>query len=389
MDPTRFESERFGVVRNDDAKGFSWFDPSPLPLDIELSRSTVNALSQADDALGRLAGVGRLLRNKDTLVRLYSMKEALASSRIEGTQAELQTAFQADAKPQMRSRFPEAGTVLSVYSAIEHGMAEVRDAGQISIKLALSVHARLMRDDFGGSMRDQAVWVGSPTDRPQSADYVPPVPERLDAALAAWEHFAQSPSDLPPLIRAAMLHYQFLTIHPFRDGNGRVARILVPLFLAAEDRLPEPLLYLSPYFEAKRRRYYDRLQIVRERGDIEQWIQFFLTAVEAQARDGVVRGERLLDLMDHYREELAGSRSRSIEVVDLLFEHAVISAAIVRDALDISHQGALNLIRGLEKRGWLVASPATGRGGAKYWFAVEVIDAVERDLSEQASPVHS
>jgi Fic family protein len=308
------------------------------------------------------------------------MKEALASSRIEGTQAELKSAFQADARPQMQSRFPEVATVLRVVDAIQHGLDEVRQAGHVSVAIALSVHRKLIQGEHGGTIRDHAVWVGSPTDRPHNADYVPPVPERLEAALAAWEQFAQERNDLPPLVRAAMLHYQFLTIHPFHDGNGRVARILVPLFLAAEGRLPEPLLYLSPYLELRRREYYDRLQIVRERGDIEQWIQFFVTAVEAQARDGVDRGERLLDLLDRYRNELAGSRSRSSEVVDLLFSHAVISTAMVRDALGVSHQGALNLIRGLENRGWLVPSATSGRGGAQYWIAVEVVDAVERDI---------
>lgn len=373
MDPTRFAGSRFGTVRQN---GFAWFDPSPLPTTLDLDRETWLALSRADDALGRLAGVGRVLRNKDTLVRLYFMKEALASSRIEGTQAELKSAFQADARPQARRYFPEVATVLRVVRAIEFGFEEVEREGRVTTQLALSLHRRLF-EGSGGVIRDHPVWVGSPTDRPETADYVPPLPDRLNSAMASWEDFATSNAELPPLIRAAMLHYQFLTIHPFRDGNGRVARILVPLFLSAEGRLPEPLLYLSPYFETRRRDYYDRLQAVRERGEIQQWIQFFLTAVEEQARDGVDRAERLLDLMDRYREELAGSRSRSIEVVDLLFQHAVVSAALVRDALDMSHQGALNLIRGLERRGWLVPTDSVGRGGAHYWLAQEVIDAVE------------
>lgn len=382
MDPRRFGSSTFGAVREN---GFAWFDPSPLPLDLDLDHQTWLALSRADDALGRLAGVGRVLRNKDTLVRLYFMKEALASSRIEGTQAELKSAFQVDARPQAQRYFPEVATVLRVVRAIEYGFERVRIDGRISVDLALSLHQKLF-NEHGGIVRDHPVWVGSPTDRPETADYVPPLPQRLDEALASWEAFADSRSDLPPLIRAAMLHYQFLTIHPFRDGNGRVARILVPLFLSAQGRLPEPLLYLSPYLESRRREYYDRLQAVRERGEIEQWIQFFLTAVEEQARDGVDRAERLLDLMDRYREDLAGSRSRSIEVVDLIFQHAVVSAALVRDSLDMSHQGALNLIRGLERRGWLTPTESVGRGGARYWLAPEVIEAVEAPTAPADQP---
>ena len=175
------------------------------------------------------------------------------------------------------------------------------------------------------------------------------------------------------------MHYQFLTVHPFLDGNGRAGRLLVLLFLAAESRLPVPLLYLSPFFEARRREYYDRLQAVRERGELQAWIQFFLTAVEAQANDGVDRAARLLDLRERYRTELAGSRNRASEVVELLFENPVITAAIVRDALQVSNQGALNLIRSLQARNWLVRLANVGRGGARMWLAVDVYNSIEDD----------
>lgn len=385
MDPVRFVSDRFGSVRYD---GFAWFDPAPLPDDLELDSATWMALSRADDALGRLAGVARLLRHKDTLVNLYCIKEALASSRIEGTQAELKTALQVEARPQVQRHFPEVVTVLNLARAMGTGMARVRDDGRVTVGLMLALHKLLVPDD-GGVVRDHNVWVGSPTDRAETADFVPPIPSRVRAALDEWEGFAAATSSLlPPLIRAAMLHYQFLTIHPFHDGNGRVARILVPLYLAAQGRLPEPLLYLSPYFEKRRREYADRLQAVRERGEIQEWIQFFLTAVEEQAKDGVDRAERLLDLMDRYRDELAGSRSRSVEVVDLLFRTPVLSATEVRTTLNMSHQGALNLIRGLEKRGWLVPTPSKGgRGGGQVWLAQEVFDAVDGPPQKPPPPM--
>lgn len=177
------------------------------------------------------------------------------------------------------------------------------------------------------------------------------------------------------------MHYQFETIHPFMDGNGRLGRLLIVVFLVHRERLPAPLLYVSAYLEQHRREYYDRLQAVRERGEIEEWIQFFLTAVNVQASDAVQRAEELFDLRESYRLALAGSRSRASEVVDLLFENPFTTAQSVARRLDITAQGARNLLHSLEKEGWVEPLGIFGRGGRTYWVATTIFGIVNRPLS--------
>lgn len=386
MDVERFASSEFGSVVWDDHLGLNWFRPTALPRAIKMNEQTVLSLSRADDALGRLAGVGQLLPEEAVLVRPYAMKEALASSRIEGTQTDLQAAFKEEAKPSPAHRRIDARVVMSYLQALDSGRSEVAKTGCLGLETVKRVHGLLMGNSNGAISpirgRDQAVWLGSPTDRAETAEFVPPINEALQDALADWQDFLRNPPKLPVLVRAALLHYQFLTIHPFSDGNGRAGRLMVLLFLAAENRLPVPLLYLSPYFEDRRREYYDRLQEVRERGALQEWLQFFFTAVEAQASDGVTRAKRLLDLRERYRSELAGSRNRSPEVVELLFENPIIYGSLVRDRLNISSQGALNQIRSLERRGWLMEIGSAGRGGSKLWLAHEVFDAIDQPIEE-------
>jgi Fic family protein len=159
--------------------------------------------------------------------------------------------------------------------------------------------------------------------------------------------------------------------------------MLILLFLRHEKKLSVPLLYVSPYFEARRREYFDRLQAVREKGEIQEWLQFFLTAIAVQAEDGVVRARELLDLRERYRTELSSSRSRAIEVVETLFTNPIITTSLIKRNLGITTQGALNLIRSLEGRGWLVPAGTFGRGAATQWLASEVFAIVARDEGQE------
>jgi Fic family protein len=230
------------------------------------------------------------------------------------------------------------------------------------------------RDKRPGELRNTPVYLGSPTDSAETAVFVPPLPPSLPTLLTDWERFANEPPRLPILIQCALLHYQFETIHPYMDGNGRLGRLMIVLYLRERGLLPAPLLYVSAYLEENRREYYDRLQAVRERGEANEWIQFFLTAVTAQSEDAVGRAETLFDLRESYRAQLAGTRSRASEVVDLLFENPFVTARLISDRLSITTQGALNLIRTLEGKGWLSVIGTIGRGGRVYWFAPEVFE---------------
>lgn len=230
------------------------------------------------------------------------------------------------------------------------------------------------RNKSPGEFRETQNWIGSPDDQIVTAAFVPPPVEEMKAALNDWETFVNDTPRLPLLVQCAILHYQFETIHPFLDGNGRLGRLLIVFFLTQRGRLPQPLLYVSSYFEANRHEYYQLLQGVRERGEWQAWIQFFLRAVAVQALDAVARAEELADLRETYRSALAGGRSRAPEVVDLLMGNPVLTTARLRNALGVSNQGAFNLLRSLEKRGWIVELGHVGRGGRSLWVASEVMN---------------
>ena len=311
------------------------------------------------------------LREPMPLVRPYMTREAVASSRIEGTEASLSDVLQAEAVgDEPRGDVEE---VRNYMAALDRGVALLPDL-PISQRLVVELHSVLLRGVRGrdrqpGELRTLPVYVGSPTDSADTAVFVPPMPTSLGGLLSDWEDFANRPPPMPVLVQCALLHYQFETIHPFMDGNGRVGRLLIVLMLIERGLLPLPLLYVSSYLELHRRDYYDRLQMVRERGEIQEWIQFFLTAVTSEATDAVASAEQLFNLREHYREQLAGSRSRAAEVVDLLFENPYLTAKTVSIRLGVTTQGALNLIRALEAKGWVSALGTMGRGGRVFWYA--------------------
>lgn len=239
-------------------------------------------------------------------------------------------------------------------------------------------------DRLPGQFRRSPVWVGSTTDSPDTAVYVPPLPERLPDLFADWERFVNERSRRP-LVQAALMHYQFETIHPFLDGNGRIGRLLIVLLLVDSGRLPAPLLYLSGYLEAHRREYYDRLQAVRERGEVQEWLQFFLTAVRRQAEDGISRATGLVDLRERYLTGAASARSRLPAVVELLMANPYLTVARVERALGVTNQGARNLVKEAERREWVSELPLR-RGGRVYWVAEDVLDVLEAPAVYERGP---
>ncbi|MGH3516831.1 MAG: Fic family protein [Haloechinothrix sp.] len=340
------------------------------------------ALSEADAALGHLHGLGHLITDPQLLVGPYVTREALASSRIEGTQASLAEVFQAEARADEVEPPTEDVAEVERYVAATYRGLELIQSLPITQRLVLEVHRVLLsgvrgEDRLPGQLRRSPVWVGSPTDSPDTAVFVPPLPEHLGDLLADWERFVNDPSPLPILVRCALMHYQFETIHPFLDGNGRIGRLLIGLLLHQAGRLTTPLLYLSGYLESHRREYYERLQAVRERGEIQQWLQFFLTAVQRQAADGVERAGKLVRLREQYVAEASRSRARIGELVGLLFANPFVTVRRVETALGVSNQGARKLIRDAETRGWLRHFAAVGRGGRMYWVAHDIFAIIE------------
>lgn len=387
MDPTKFVSREFGrVVPVVGPPRCHAFVPEPIPRQLTLENETVLLLSEADDALGRLAGAGRLLPNPHLLVNAYLTNEAVASSRIEGTQASLSEVFRAAVGGTSPSA--DVSEVRNYINALNRGLARLNEL-PVCLRLVTEMHAVLMagvrgRERTPGEFRHTQNWIGSPGDRPDTAAFVPPPVEVLRTLLSDWESYANDAPPVPTLVQCALLHYQFETIHPFYDGNGRLGRLLIVLFLVSKGRLPQPLLYISRFFEENRREYYDGLQAVRERGEVQEWVRLFLRAVCVQAEDAVQRAEQLVDLREKYRKSLRGSRSRAGEIVDLLFENPVVTTQRVHEALDVTIPGALNLVRHLERLGVVQDSGLRlGRGGRRYWVATEILGALEGGNQDQ------
>jgi Fic family protein len=384
VDPTDFLAPAFGRAarRHDDRWAFWYFEPSPIPRDLTLDPATVLALSEADAALGHLQGLGHLITDPQLLIGPYVTREALASSRIEGTQASLAEVLQAGAEvDETEHTTDDVAEVQSYVRATYRGLELIKTL-PISQRLVLDVHRVLLtgvrgEDRLPGELRRSPVWVGSPTDSPDTAIFVPPLPEHLGDLLADWERFVNEPGPQPALVRCALMHYQFETIHPFLDGNGRIGRLLIGLLLHQQGRLTTPLLYLSGYLETHRREYYERLQAVRERGEIQQWLQFFFTAVQRQAEDGVDRAGQLVRVREEYGTAGARSRSRIGEVVPLIFANPFVTVRRVEAALKITNQGARNLIRDAESRAWLQPLKVRGRGRRQYWVARQVFEIIE------------
>lgn len=345
-------------------------------------------LSEADAALGHLAGAGRLLPDPHLLVNAYITREAVASSRIEGTQASVTEVFDADvAGGPSRNDIRE---VRNYITALRHGLLRLDEDFPLSLRIIKEMHGLLLdnvrgQDRTPGEFRRSQNWISSPDNRPDTARFVPPTVENMWTALDDWEKYLHDEQPrLPLLIRCALLHYQFETIHPFLDGNGRLGRLFIVLYLVQQKRLPAPLLYLSNYFEARKDYYYDCLQYVRERGEVDTWLNFFLRGVAVQAVDAVYRAELLADLREDYRKRLVGNRSRAAEVVDLLFANPIITVRHVQEHLAISQPGAMNQLRTLRDVGILRQVGST-TGTRHRWFADGVLRVLDPELETEGA----
>jgi len=376
VDLDRYAATEFGAARRTPGRhGYVAYFPKSIPRHVAISSSNLLKLADAEAALGRLAGAGRLLPDPQLLVQPYLRREALASTRIEGTQASLTEVYEAEASDQPLGADVEE--VVNYVVAMETGLQRL-DELPISTRLLREMHAIILagvrgRDRQPGQLRTTQNWIGAPGATIETATFVPPPPETMGQLLSDLERFVHEDPQLPPLVQAALLHHQFETIHPFLDGNGRLGRLLIVFFLVERDRLPAPLLYISPYFESRRADYYDALQGVRERGDIDRWLDLFLDAVTTQANDAVRRAERLTDLRERYRASVRATTSGvANQLVDLAFELPVLNARLVERRLAVSRPTALSALRVLADAGVLTEA-ADGPRRQLRWRAHDVI----------------
>ncbi|MEI6135739.1 MAG: Fic family protein [Desulfomonile sp.] len=349
MQPTDFSDENVGRLVQI-SEGCWAFVPNSLPPRLPATWELTNTLSKADRGLAELNGVARNLPNPNLLIGPFLRNEAVLSTRIEGTQASLSDLFFFEASKRPQSKLtnspPDVIEVFNYVQASTYAFLRLKEF-PLSLRLIREVHAKLMEGVRGenqtpGEFRRFQNWIGPDGCNLMDSTYVPPpVPEML-MTLSEMEKFIHADSDLPPLIRLAMLHYQFEAIHPFGDGNGRVGRLLISLLLLHEGLLTRPLLYLSAYFERNRREYYVRLLEVSTQGRWLEWIIFFLKGIVQQSLDAIRRTEVLLDLREQYRNSVQSARSSALllTLIDSLFEHPVLTIPNASSILGITYRAA-------------------------------------------------
>jgi len=308
------------------------FVPDPLPPTppIVLDHDLSDRLNRAHIALGRLDGISGILPNTHLFLYAYIRKEAVLSSQIEGTQSSLSDLllFELDEAPGVP--FDDVVEVSNYVAALEHGLARIRGGFPLSNRLIREVHGILLSRGRGqsklpGEFRRSQNWIGGT--RPGDAHFVPPPAQQVEESMAQLERFLHDlPSRTPTLLKAALAHVQFETIHPFLDGNGRVGRLLIPMLLCIESVLREPLLYLSLYFKQNRSRYYQMLDRVRSEGEWEEWVMFFATGVEETANAAVSTAHRLREISEVDRARVA--KAGRIAGSALQVHHALLSRPI-------------------------------------------------------------
>ena len=336
------------------------FLPDPLPPKPPLAwdGKLLRALEKANIAVGRLDGIKSLLPNRAYFLYSYIRKEAVLSSQIEGTQSSLSDLlrFELDEAPGVpRDDITE---VVNYVAAMEHGLRRLQGGFPLSNRLLREIHGILLASGRGsdkrpGEFRRSQNWIGG--SRPGNAIFVPPPHTEVQNCMANLEKFFhQQEGDLPTLIRVALSHVQFETIHPFLDGNGRIGRLLVPLLLFHEEVLNEPLLYLSLYLKQQRDEYYNLLQHVRLSGDWEAWILFFLEGVRITAEGAVATVHQLLALFDQDRERIKSMDNRvgsMLRVHEPMKERPILSLKEISLRASIDYSTASRAIEQLTKLG--------------------------------------
>lgn len=365
----------------DTQKGYFAFVPNPLPPKVNYDDNLVLLLSEANRNLGNLNGIGTQLPNPNLLIIPYVRKEAVLSSRIEGTQTSLSELFYYEAARRLKQK-KEAGRtdVLEVYNYVKALDYGIKRLGSLSISLRLikEIHAILMKGVRGqhltpGEFRKSQNWIGPAGCTLNEAIFVPPPVEEMKEALNNFEKFVHHRDVLDGLIQCATMHYQFEAIHPFLDGNGRIGRLLVILFLCERQYLRYPLLYLSAYFERNRSQYYERLLNISQKGDWSGWIKFFLKAIADESKDAIENSRAILTLLDVYKRRVEQKRPSLyvFKLLDLISKNPYISIPRAAEILKTSFHTAKAAIEKLESMRILAKTTDKERG--KIYCAEELL----------------
>ncbi|WP_291748354.1 Fic family protein [Bauldia sp.] len=335
--------------------GYAAFIPRSLPPDprIEFDDELQALMSKADRALGRLDGSIQTLPNPDLFVFMYVRKEAVLSSQIEGTQSSINDLLKVEAQIFDPDRPNDVGEVLNYVTAMNFGLDRLREL-PLSKRLIREIHERLLEGVRGrnfqpGEIRTTQNWIGPQGSLLNEATFVPPPPDAVMPALDDLERFIHDDSPLPPLVKIGLIHSQFETIHPFLDGNGRVGRLLITFLLCQADILQKPVLYISHFLKRHRDEYYDHLQAIRDRGEWEPWLKFFLKGTSEVSLEATETARKIVALREAHRATITAGFGRAagngLTILETLFDRPIVNVTEVRERLDITFAAANQLVQ--------------------------------------------
>lgn len=380
MKPNEFHNPKVGkAIRTQ--TGYWTFIPAPLPPEIEWTTPLILALSDADRELSKLTTLAGNFPFPRLLAQPFMRREAVLSSRIEGTRASLVDLYNYEsAQLSFLEPTDDVREVHNYVLALDYGLERLETL-PVSLRLIREIHARLMEGVRGGHLtpgkfRKTQNWIGPAGSTIETATYVPPPMDEMYNALNELEKFIHADTEIPTLARAGMIHYQFEAIHPFLDGNGRVGRLIIMLLFHEWNILSQPLLNLSAYFERHRQEYYDHLLAVSQRGKWEEWLRFFLRGISLQAQDSVFRMTSLQGIRTKYEALVQADRNsaRMAAVVDFVFSRPILTIKQLESGLDMPYMAAKRYVEKLVDAG--VLQETTGYARNRVFQANEIFDAL-------------
>lgn len=381
--------ERAGKYMNQ-PRGYKAFIPKPLPPEppIQYDEDLQFSLSKADRALARLDGLTTVLPNLELFIAMYVKKEAVLSSQIEGTQASLEGVLEFEANLTPREDVREIKEVINYVKALNYGMERLEKL-PMSLRLIKEIHRILIERARGshrapGEFRESQNWIGPPGVSLSEAVFVPPPPDMVIPAMGELEKFIHTKDNIPPLVKIALIHAQFETIHPFLDGNGRIGRLLITFYLFWKEILLRPLLYLSFFLKKHRSEYYDLLMRVRTEGAWEDWIKFFLKGVSETSEEAISTAREIIVLKENLITKLHENSISSvyaIKLIDLLFDTPLVGVPYVTEKLNMSKQSANELVKRFEKID--VLREITGKQRYKRYIFRDYIEIIARGTKNE------
>jgi Fic family protein len=382
------------VVQGSSPEPFNSFVPHSLPPvpPIEFNPELLDLMEKANLALGRLDGLARLLPDLQLFLYFYVRKEAVLSSQIEGTQSSLSDLLLFESRQVPGVPLNDVQEVSSYVAALQFGLKKLRQDFPMSLRLMKDIHRVLLSKGRGrnkepGEFRKSQNWIGGT--RPGNALYVPPPRDEVVPLMGQLERFYHEQEGLPVLVKAALMHVQFESVHPFLDGNGRLGRLLITLMLVGDGVLVEPLLYLSLYFKQNRAAYYELLQKVRLEGDWEEWLMFFFTAVLETAQQAVDTAHKVLKLFARDRariEKLGRIRGSGILLYSLLQQRPYLSIPAASKELHLSQPAVTKAIKALEQLG--IVKESSGRAWKRVFVYSSYLRVMTEGTEEPGRPAH-